>query len=195
MVDCCNGTHPEGWRPFCASTELQILLGVVSAILLVSLCWNIFCCVAKCCPGKRTILRPKIRRSRGSRQMEENPIYGNIIYMEDSIAVYREFDAAHLSLGSLTDQQRVNSDSQFQDKNQDCYANLTLKAPKPPSGHSSPKIQYSDEVELESLEIEKETAENTDTISTLSDLYASVQTQRNKTINPVDSQDGYANHI
>ncbi|TDH14303.1 hypothetical protein EPR50_G00041330 [Perca flavescens] len=95
---------------------------------------------------------------------------------------------------SLRDQNRVNSDSQS--KTQGCYANLTLKAPRPQSGRSSPQIQYSDVVHLEEQpESEKEDEGDTDAVSTLSDLYASVQNQRTKTVDNADSAEGYANHL
>lgn len=85
----------------------------------------------------------------------------------------------------------------FQLKTQDCYANLTLKAPRLHSGRSSPQIHYSDVVQLEELplESEKEDESNIDALSTKSDLYASVQTQRTKTIDTADSEEGYANHL
>ncbi|KAI3370243.1 hypothetical protein L3Q82_025018, partial [Scortum barcoo] len=156
------------------------------------------------------------------RQMEENPIYGNISYMQTSecfvhvcvsfslllfvsvyskmlfsagMTLFTEGDPPQSSLSSSSlriNQQRVNPDSQS--KTQDCYANLTLKAPRLQSGHSLSQVQYSDVVQLEELplESEKEDEGNTDTLSTMSDLYASVQTQRLKT---VDTSEGYANHL
>lgn len=124
--------------------------------------------------------------------MEDNPIYGNISYMQTSTALYTGADPQQSS--SLRDQNRVNSDSQS--KTQGCYANLTLKAPRPQSGRSSPQIQYSDVVHLEEQpESEKEDEGDTDAVSTLSDLYASVQNQRTKTVDNADSGEGYANHL
>lgn len=121
--------------------------------------------------------------------MEDNPIYGNISYMQTSMTLLTEADPPH-----SRDQQRVNYDSQA--KTQDCYANLTLKPPRLQSGRSSPQIQYSDVVQLEEPpKSEKEDEGNTDTVSTMSDLYASVQTQRTKTVNTADSGEGYANHL
>lgn len=84
----------------------------------------------------------------------------------------------------------------LQSKTQDCYANLTLKAPRLQSGRSSPQIQYSDVVQLEEPpESEREDDGSTDPVSTMSDLYASVQTQRTKTIDPAVDGEGYANHL
>lgn len=124
--------------------------------------------------------------------MEDNPIYGNINFMQTSVALFAEVEPAQSS--SLRAQQRVSSESQS--RNQDCYANLTLKAPRVQSGRSSPQIQYSDVVHLEgpTVESDKEDDGNIDAVSTLSDLYASVQTQRTKTID-ADSEEGYANHL
>ncbi|XP_070705456.1 signaling threshold-regulating transmembrane adapter 1-like [Pempheris klunzingeri] len=177
----------------CEPRHQWLLFGVISMMLIVSLSWNIFCCISKSSSGK---CQPRIRRRRSSRQMEDNPIYGNISYMQTSTTLFTEADPAPLSLSSssLRDQQRVNSD--FQYKTQDCYANLTLKAPRQQSGHSSPQIQYSDVVQLEEPpESEKEDECNPDTLSTVSDLYASVQTQRTKTVDTADSGEGYANHL
>lgn len=73
---------------------------------------------------------------------------------------------------------------------------MSLKAPRPQSGRSSPQIQYSDVVHLEeSTESEKDDEGNTDALSTMSDLYASVQTQRAKTVDTADGGEGYANHL
>ncbi|KAG8007932.1 hypothetical protein GBF38_013673, partial [Nibea albiflora] len=92
------------------------------------------------------------------------------------------------------DQHRGNYASQ--PKTQDCYANLTLKAPRVQSARSSPQIQYSDVVHLEEPpESEKEDEGNTDAQSTVSDLYASVQNQRAKIVDTADTGEGYANHL
>lgn len=122
--------------------------------------------------------------------MEENPIYGNISYSQTNVTLFTDPQNS----SSLRDPQRVNSDSQS--KTQDCYANLTLKAPRPQSGRSSPHIQYSDVVQLEeTLQSAKDDEGNADAISTMSDLYASVQNQRTKAVNTADSSEGYANHL
>lgn len=121
--------------------------------------------------------------------MEENPIYGNISYTQTSMTVLTEADPQQ-----PRDQHRVNNDSES--KTQDCYANLTLKPPRPHSGRTSPQIQYSDVVQLEELpESPKADEGNTDAVSTMSDLYASVQTQRTKAVNTADDGEGYANHL
>ncbi|KAM7401921.1 hypothetical protein PAMP_017198 [Pampus punctatissimus] len=178
---------------FCTmpAVELKIVLGVIGAILVLSLSWNIFYCVSKCCSGKTC--RPRTKQSPSTRQMEDNPIYGNLNFTQTSMTVFTEDEPAHSSLSSSSkrDEQRVNSDSQS--NTQDCYANLSLKTPQPLSGRRSPAIQYSDVVHLE--ESVKDDEDNTDAVSTLSDLYASVQTQRIKTIDTADSGEGYANHI
>lgn len=41
----------------------------------------------------------------------------------------------------------------------------------------------------------REEADSTDVMSTVSDLYASVQTQRTKTIDPAEEGEAYANHL
>ncbi|XP_044034524.1 uncharacterized protein LOC122867591 isoform X3 [Siniperca chuatsi] len=194
MACSCNGTNE--WTILCMPVLQQVIFWVIAAMLILSLSWNIFCCVSKYCSGKG-ICQAMITRRRSLRHMEENPIYGNISYMQTSMAL-TEVDPPHSSLSSISlrvNQQRVNSDSQS--KTQDCYANLTLKAPRVQSGRSSPQIHYSDVVQLEELppELEKEDEGNTDAVSTMSDLYASVQTQRTKTVDTADSGDGYANHL
>ena len=84
----------------------------------------------------------------------------------------------------------------LQSSTQDCYANLTLKPPRQQSGRSSPRIQYSDVVHLEQpSDSEKEDEGKPDFVSNVSDLYASVQNQRTKTVNPADSGEDYANHL
>lgn len=88
----------------------------------------------------------------------------------------------------------------FQGNPQECYANLTLKAPRVQSGRSSPQIQYSDIIQVEGpSESEREDEDCAEGASIVSDLYASVQTQRLKTINPAGEGEGegkgYANHL
>uniref|UniRef100_A0A087YEB5 Uncharacterized protein n=1 Tax=Poecilia formosa TaxID=48698 RepID=A0A087YEB5_POEFO len=131
--------------------------------------------------------------SRSSRQMEDNPIYGNLSYMDASrysvcSCVYSHILKLFLFFVS------------FQSKSQECYANLTLKAPRPQSGRISPQILVSDIVHLEEAEEtgEAETEEPVtidDAVSTMSDLYASVQTQRAKIVDTADGEEGYANHL
>lgn len=96
-----------------------------------------------------------------------------------------------------------------QDKTQDCYANLSLKPPVTQSGRNSPQVQYSDVVHLEATAqparevkneeeeeaVDGEEADSTDVMSTVSDLYASVQTQRTKTIDPTVDGEEYANQL
>ena len=84
----------------------------------------------------------------------------------------------------------------IQSKTQDCYANLSLKPPRLQSGRSSPQIQYSDVVHLGlPPDSEKEDEHNADAVSTMSDLYASVQTQRVKMVNSANTGEDYANHL
>ncbi|TKS71478.1 SHP2-interacting transmembrane adapter protein [Collichthys lucidus] len=165
---------------------LYLIFGALGTMLLLSLFWNIFCCVSRCSSGK---CQGRNKRRHGPRQMEENPIYGNISYMQTSMTLFTEADPSH-----SRDQHRPNYASQ--PKTQDCYANLTLKAPRVQSGRSSPQIQYSDVVHLEeTAESEKEDEGNTDAQSTVSDLYASVQNQRTKIVDTADTGEGYANHL
>ncbi|CAB1353919.1 unnamed protein product, partial [Coregonus sp. 'balchen'] len=194
MAGCCNSsTQTTVFGIFCGSFELWILLAVVCTMLVFSVCWIIICCIATQCTDKGKIFLPRFRRSLSLRvrDMEDNPIYGNISYTQT-----RDLP---LSSSSVRDRQ-VKSGSQAPSKGQDCYANLTLKAPKLVSGRSSPQpqIKYSDVVTLQGpQEAEKVTVanNNADSVSVLSDLYASVQTDRTKTLDTADGNDGYANHV
>lgn len=79
---------------------------------------------------------------------------------------------------------------------QECYANLTLKAPRVQSGHNSPQIQYSDIIQVQDLpESEREDEGCPEDASVVSDLYASVQTHRVKTLDSAGEGEGYANHL
>ncbi|KAJ7999754.1 hypothetical protein DPEC_G00197700 [Dallia pectoralis] len=193
MAEECDASHTTVFTVFCGSSALWIQLVVVSLILLFSVCWNILCCIATHCTDKGKTFLPRFRRSLSLRlrDMEDNPIYGNISYTQTRI----DFP---VNSSSVRDRQ-VRSVFQAPSKGQDCYANLTLKAPKLTSGRSSPnpKIEYSDVVTVQgSQEVEMEnSANNTDTISVFSDLYASVQTDPTKTLGTVDNNDGYANHV
>ncbi|KAM4613066.1 uncharacterized protein ACJ7VT_011251 [Polymixia lowei] len=184
MAGSCNGTHTSGLSIFCGSFALWMLLLIVSVMLVFSLCWNICSCVSKFCSENGEIILPKFRRSLNVREMEDNPIYGNITYIQTEVD-------PPISSSSVRGHPSIEFDVQSID--QDFYANLDLKAPKPQIGGGSPKIQYSDvDTLLGPMETEKAAADNIDTVSTLSDLYASVQT---KCIKLLDSGDGYANHI
>ncbi|KAM9860150.1 uncharacterized protein ACBR49_016474 [Aulostomus maculatus] len=185
MLNCFNRTGKDD--PWCQ--QIDILFCVVSVALGLSLILNIVCCVSKCYQAGK--MRYRSRGRQGShqslQQMAENPIYGNLNYTHPTA------DPASSLLGSssLKDQKGVDSDSQY--KSQDCYANLTLKAPRQQSGSSSPHIKYSVVVHLE--EPERTDEENTPTVPSVSDLYASVQTQRTKTITTAASGEDYANHL
>ncbi|XP_014022885.1 uncharacterized protein isoform X1 [Salmo salar] len=195
MADSCNSsTQTTVFGIFCGSFELWILLSVVSTMLVFSVCWNILCCIATHCTDKGNTFLPRFRRSLSLRlrDMEDNPIYGNISYTQTRVEL-------PLSSSSVRDRP-IKSGSQVPSKRQDCYANLTLKAPKMVSGRSSPQpqIEYSDVVTLQGpQEVEKVTVanNNADTVSVLSDLYASVQTDRTKTLDTEAGNDGYANHV
>ncbi|KAK5934213.1 hypothetical protein CgunFtcFv8_014628 [Champsocephalus gunnari] len=161
----------------CVPFPYKLLFWVISAMLVLSITLNIFSWVSKRCSGKG-LCKQRTRRRLSSRQMEDNPIYGNIGLITTSTALFTGVDPTS------------------QSSTQDCYANLTLKPPRPQSGRSSPQIQYSDVVHLEQpSESEKEDEGNPDFVSNVSDLYASVQNQRTKTVNPADSGDDYANHL
>ncbi|XP_028262063.1 signaling threshold-regulating transmembrane adapter 1-like [Parambassis ranga] len=187
-----NGNCTDGFLFKGVPKQMEVVtLVLLGSVMVLSISCNIYFCMLRCRSG-RVKSQSRTRERVSSRHMEENPIYGNVNYMQTS----ESQDAPHSSIGSspLRDQQRVTSDSQS--KNQDCYANLTLKAPRLQSGHSSPQIQYSDVVHIEEpVESEKEDEGNTDAVSTMSDLYASVQTQRAKTVNTADGSEGYANHL
>lgn len=83
----------------------------------------------------------------------------------------------------------------FQSKSQDCYANLALKPPRIQSGRNSPQIQYSDVQLVDPSVSEKVDEGNAEAVSTMSDVYASVQTQRTKTVDSADNLEDYANHL
>ncbi|XP_036007785.1 uncharacterized protein LOC118567238 [Fundulus heteroclitus] len=183
----------------CAMSHDCVTIYVLSSALAISLLLNLACCLSKICSRKGRC-KCRRKRSRSSRQMEDNPIYGNLNYMDPSVAVYTEAAPLHpsLSSSSLRNPQRVNPDSKS--KNQECYANLTLKAPRPQSGRISPQIPPLDMVHSEVLEEpeEAETEEQVtidDAVSTMSELYASVQTQRAKMVDTGDGEEGYANHL
>lgn len=50
-------------------------------------------------------------------------------------------------------------------------------------------------VDPQQSRIEKEDEGNADTVSTMSDLYASVQNQRTKTVGTADNEEGYVKHL
>ncbi|XP_046730451.1 signaling threshold-regulating transmembrane adapter 1-like [Silurus meridionalis] len=173
-----NCTH--GFWAFQGSSGLWGVLAAITALLLLSFCCNILCCVQKRLAGKKFL--PKFRRSVSlkNREMEENPIYGNITYTQTH----------------NDDKQKVETQSEPLSSSRDCYANLSLKAPKPStSGRSSPlaKIQYSDVVMI-CEELEEKTSEDKDSCSGLSDLYASVDVERVKS-KKAQSNEAYANHV
>lgn len=179
MTAKCNITQTIILNVFCGSPELWTLFVAVSAVMVFSLFWNIFCCYVKLSSDKGKTFLPRFRRSLSLRlrDMEDNPIYGNITYTQTRV------------------DPPICPSSIRNSKGQD-YANLTLKAPKPMSGRNSPKIEYSDVVTLQvSQEAEKMVEGNTDTVSILSDLYASVQTNRAKTLDTVEGNEDYANHV
>ncbi|KAG7478288.1 hypothetical protein MATL_G00079030 [Megalops atlanticus] len=183
--DCSSSQKVIG--PFCGSYQLWVLLAVVSVALVLSLCWNILCCIGNYCTDSGKKFLPRFRRSLSLKlkDMEDNPIYGNISYTQTRVDL-------PLNASAGADHQVPKSSSQVQSRRQDCYANLKLKVPKPASGRSSPQIQYSDVVTLPRAQEAAEPAPDADTASLHSDLYASVESGRNKAVG--DNKD-YANHV
>ncbi|KAJ8401295.1 hypothetical protein AAFF_G00385260 [Aldrovandia affinis] len=190
MAPDCNVTT-KSVGPFRGSLELWVLLAVISTVLVLTVCWNILCCIAKYCTDRGKRFLPRFRRSLSLRlkDMEDNPIYGNISYTQNRVDLPSATNAAG-------ETQKMKAASQVSYKRQDCYANLQLKVPKPASGRSSPQIQYSDVVTLPraqaGAELGEEPAVEADSTSLQSDLYASVESQRNKAL---ANNESYANHV
>ncbi|XP_018611155.1 signaling threshold-regulating transmembrane adapter 1-like [Scleropages formosus] len=189
MEDNCSCTHMIGIAGVCGSPGLWLILAVVSTALLLCGGWHLMSFIAgRCTDGGKKFL-PRFRRSLSQRlkDMEENPIYGNITYTQSRT------DAPPSASGAADQQFPKN---QAQSRQQDCYANLKLKAPKPSSARSSPKIQYSDVVTLprtvEGTGPGEGPSADSDAVSLRSDLYASVDPERNKTIG---NDKDYANHV
>ncbi|KAJ8259268.1 hypothetical protein COCON_G00182800 [Conger conger] len=183
---------PHGVGPFQGSFELWVVLGIVCTVLVLSVCWNILCCISKHCTDRGKEFLPRFRRSLSLRlkDMEDNPIYGNISYSQTRVDV-------PVASSTTGDHQKMKAAPQAAYKRQDCYANLQLKVPKMASGRSSPQIQYSDVVSLprplaQGAELTEEPATGADSASLHSDLYASVESQRNKAL---ANNEDYANHI
>ncbi|KAM8914321.1 uncharacterized protein AB9W97_009006 [Spinachia spinachia] len=174
---------------FCISDSLCIpvegIIGLVSVMLFLSLCWNIYCCISKHSSGKGFC---ETRKRQSPKQMLDNPIYGNLHYSQSSLSLFLGGDPRPSS--SMGDQHGVNIESQ------DCYANLTVKAPSSQFGPVSSLTHYSDVVSLVELPgSEREDEGTSDIMTTVSDLYASVQNQRTKTVQNANSGDCYANHL
>ncbi|XP_041080347.1 uncharacterized protein LOC121297859 [Polyodon spathula] len=189
---CC-----PGYGAFLGSYQLWVVVAVIGCLLILSLCLNILCYLSQYTTGGGNAFLPRFRRSFSLKlkDMEENPIYGNINYTQGRT----EFP---LNSSSTNSQQQQKTNPQVDSRRrQDCYANLQLKAPKPQSGRSSPQIQYSDVVTLPRVKLGPEsgwsqnqepTHPAEDTTSLHSDLYASVESERVKAIS--ENKD-YANRI
>ncbi|XP_060714138.1 signaling threshold-regulating transmembrane adapter 1-like isoform X1 [Tachysurus vachellii] len=174
-----NSTY--GFWVFQGSSGLWGVLAAIAVLLLLSFCCNILCCVQKRLTAKGKQFLPRFRRSVSlkNREMEENPIYGNITYTHTH----------------SDDKQEVESPAKQLSSARDCYANLSLKAPKPSAGRASPlsKIQYSDVLVI-CEDPEEKDEEDKDSCSGLSDLYASVDAERIKS-KKEQSNEPYANHV
>uniref|UniRef100_A0A1A8A726 Uncharacterized protein n=1 Tax=Nothobranchius furzeri TaxID=105023 RepID=A0A1A8A726_NOTFU len=190
-MDCkCNTTEMSIQ---CLARKNPLLFYGFCLLLICSLLQNLFFCLVKFCTvitRKRRIQLKKNQRQ-SSRQMEENPIYGNLSYTETNVALYTE--AADLYPPVCSSSLRNPQDSQS--TRQDCYANLTLKVPRPVSSHSVPHVHSEEAPSEEPAEAESEDGGNRDAVTTMTDVYASVQTQKSKTIDTVDGAKEYANHL
>ncbi|XP_047664982.1 signaling threshold-regulating transmembrane adapter 1-like isoform X2 [Tachysurus fulvidraco] len=173
-----NSTY--GFWVFQGSSGLWGVLAAIAVLLLLSFCCNILCCVQKRLTAKGKRFLPRFRRSVSlkNREMEENPIYGNITYTHTH----------------SDDKQEVESPGKLSSA-RECYANLSLRAPKPSGGRVSPlsKIQYSDVLVI-CEDQEEKNEEDKDSCSGLSDLYASVDAERMKS-KKEHSNEPYANHV
>ncbi|XP_061544906.1 uncharacterized protein LOC133409208 [Phycodurus eques] len=180
---------PDGSNLFYMSP----LFWVPTGLLVLSLSCNIFFCFSKSGCSEKITCWSRIRRSRRPQQMEDNPIYGNVNCMQTSTTAISEINPPHLTVSSSSLKDQLSSNSDSQSKTTDCYANLSLKAPKSKPACSSPEIQYS--VVFQSDELREEVKGNVHAAATVSDVYASVQTKRTKNINNADSAEDDANHI
>lgn len=162
----------------------QILFGVLIAALGVSVALNVYCFASRCCSGKK-ISKDRSRRhssaflktssENGSpRQMEDNPIYGNIALQSTQPATDSSFTSS-----VRRDQRRIN------DISQDCYANLNLQMAVLDGGPSAPLSPGGPDFDKDLADAEVR--------SDVSDLYASVQTRAK--ILHLDSEEEYANHL
>ncbi|XP_061882394.1 uncharacterized protein LOC133633684 isoform X2 [Entelurus aequoreus] len=119
--------------------------------------------------------------------MQDNPIYGNLSFVQTSTTALTEIHPpkSTLSPSSLQDQLNSNFDSQCKPSS-DCYANLNLKTPKTgTSARGASQVEYS-LVEY-SLVFRPEELRKEDKADAVSDVYACVPTKR--------GGDEYANHI
>ncbi|KAF6735732.1 hypothetical protein FQA47_024848 [Oryzias melastigma] len=171
---CIEACKYPNWTFASVPAHTRVVFYVLCVALGLSLIQNIittFICVS----AKRKH-KLKNREWRTLREMEDNPIYGNLDQMETSEALYTEDEPIHASVGSIPSMnpQEVRSDSQ------DCYANLHLKAKKQ-SKHSPPRNQDAGVVPLEEPEPTREgdgDRVGTNAVSAVSDLYASVKNRR-----------------
>ncbi|XP_076838250.1 uncharacterized protein LOC143483278 [Brachyhypopomus gauderio] len=178
MVNNCSTAQTDITGVFSGSKELCIVFGVVSGMLIFSLCWNILCCIQKHWTATGKAFLPCFRKSL-KRNMEDNPIYGNITYRQTRYNKEEECPSETPSSG------------------RECYANLTLKVPKSASGRSSPvsQIQYSEMKAVSEATAEQEdNTQEKDTCSIMSDLYASVDMEHIRR-KKHDSNEAYANHV
>ncbi|XP_069035756.1 signaling threshold-regulating transmembrane adapter 1-like [Lepisosteus oculatus] len=172
-----NCTEISGLGSLRGTYQLWILVAVIAAVFILSLCWNVLCCISQYSADGGKKFLPRFRRSFSLKlkDMEDNPIYGNINYTQSRVD-------PQLNSSDMNNSQTLKGLAQGRAGRQDCYANLQLKAPKPSSGRSSPQIQYSDVVTLPRVTGAVEMVPETDTASLHSDLYASVESERNKAL-------------
>ncbi|KAG9353386.1 hypothetical protein JZ751_017981 [Albula glossodonta] len=182
---------PTGVGSLQGSFELWVLLAIITSLLVLSLCWNILCCVGTYCTDRGKKFLPRFRRSR------TNPTLLLCRLTSPTLVISTSKSERILpQAGATTAHCNVFMLLSVSYKRQDCYANLQLKVPKPASGRSSPQIQYSDVMTLpraqKGAEPEEEPVAEADSASLHSDLYASVDSQRNKAL---ANNEDYANHI
>ncbi|XP_077386097.1 uncharacterized protein LOC144023972 isoform X2 [Festucalex cinctus] len=166
---------------------------VTSGLLVLLLFCNIICCGLKLCCSEKKTRCSRIRRSQSCQQKEDNPIYGNVNCMQSSATAISEMNPAQLTASSSSLRDQLISGSDLQSKSTDCYANLNRKAPQTKSACSSSQIQYS--VVVLSDELEDKDKGNLHSATTVSDVYASVQPKRTKTVDNAKTAEDYANQI
>ncbi|KAJ0068614.1 hypothetical protein NL108_009733 [Boleophthalmus pectinirostris] len=176
---CCDGKDAR-WM----CDNFEILFGVLVSVLGVSVALNVYFCAAKHCSGRRT--KNESKRSRTKKQMEENPIYGNLTLSNAQTDTETPFTSS-----VRRDQRRITAVSQ------DCYANLSLQRAPLSCGPSAPPLDPADlhlHLDLEHAPYPEKDPDDAEVRSAVSDLYASVQT-RAKILRSPDSEEEYANHL
>ncbi|XP_067832284.1 signaling threshold-regulating transmembrane adapter 1-like [Heptranchias perlo] len=135
-----------GFEDLCCSSFMWVICGATGFLLFLSLSCNILCCARSYRKDNSSKFLPRFRRSFSfkSKEVEDNPVYGNINYLYTGMERRSSGQPVEPETGVKAVTRRPI-----------CYAKLELPASRDHCGRKFSKTQYSEVLNMFKINIEK----------------------------------------